>query len=169
MGSIENLTQQDAIKKLKELAEDIKMCMFCTTSFELPFETRPMGTQQVDDKGDIWFISGADSNKNSEIEEDAEVQLIYSKVSSSEYMTVYGHASIIRNREKTEELWNAFVKAWFPEGKNDPNLTLIRVRPYETYYWDTKDGKMVSLLKIAAAAITGKPNNDGGIQGKLVI
>lgn len=169
MGTIENLTQQDAIKKIKKLAEDIKMCMFCTKSFELPFETRPMATQQVDEKGDIWFISGADSGKNAEITEDGEVQLIYSKMASTEYMAVYGYANIIRNREKTEELWNVFIKAWFPEGKDDPNLTLIRVRPHITYYWDTKDGKMVTLLKIAAAAITGNVNNDGAVQGQLIV
>lgn len=169
MGSFENLTQQDALKKIKALAEDIKICMLCTKAIQLPFDARPMATQQVDEKGDIWFFSGADSIKNEEIEEDADVQLIYAKPSDSKFLTVYGHANIIRNSDKTEELWNSFVKAWFPEGKNDPNLTLIRVRPEVAHYWDTKDGKMISLLKIATAALTGKSNNDGGVEGNLLL
>ena len=166
MGDVKNLNQQEAIKKLKDLAEDIKTCMFCTNLADQPFETRPMGLQEVDENGDLWFFSAMESNKNEEILQDNRVQLIFADPGKAHFITIYGRAQILKDREKTEELWNVFVKAWFQEGKDDPSLTLIRVKPENAYYWDTKNGKMISLLKIAASVVSGK-EMDGGIEGKL--
>jgi len=36
-----------------------------------------------------------------------------------------------------DQLWNAFAKAWFQEGKDDPNISVIKIIPDEAYYWDT--------------------------------
>jgi len=168
MDNYQNLSNQEALDKLKELAEDVRMCMFCTAVKELPFQTRPMATQEVDAHGNIWFFSAADSDKNMEIKQDDQVQLLYAKQSDNHYLSVYGHADIIRDRTKTEELWNIFIKTWFQEGKDDPNLTLIRVRPESAYYWDTKHGRFISLLGLAASVISGK-TMDGSLEGNLII
>lgn len=166
MGEIKNLSQADALKKLKELAEDIGVCMFCTDLGRVPFQTRPMGTQKVDADGNIWFFSDASSDKNDEIRHDSDVQLIYSKVSDSHFLSVAGTASVSRDKAKIDELWNKMAEAWFKGGKDDPNLTVVCVKPREAYYWDTKNGKMISLIKIAVSAVTGV-QMDGGIEGKI--
>lgn len=168
MSNIQNLQQHEAIDKIRELAEKIGVCLFCTQSVELPFETRPMGTQQVDDEGNLWFFSSAGSHKNREIKQDDQVQLLYAKPDSAQFMAVYGTAVIVRDRQKIDELWNRLAEAYFPEGKDDPSLTLVCVKPQYAYYWDTQYGKMVSLLSIAAAAITGK-RSDTGIEGDLKV
>ena len=53
MGDFKNLNNEEAIAKLKKLAEDIKICMFCTDLTHVPFSTRPMGVQEVDEFGNI--------------------------------------------------------------------------------------------------------------------
>ena len=166
MSELKNLSDQKAIAKLKALAEDVKMCMFCTELTQLPINSRPMGLQEVDDFGNLWFISSRSSNKNFEISQDDRVQLFFSKSSDSHYLSVYGKATIYRDRAKIEELWSPMAKAWFEEGKDAPDVTLIKVAPEEVYYWDTKDGKLVSLLKIAASALTGL-QSDGGVEGNI--
>jgi general stress protein 26 len=60
------------------------------------------------------------------------------------------------------------VKAWFQEGKEDPNLALLKVQPSECYYWDSETGKMVQFLKMAASIVTGARLADGK-EGKLEI
>ncbi len=117
-------------------------------------------------KGDFWFFSRIDSNKNNEIKQDDHVQLLYAKPSDSHYLAVYGTADVFRDKEKAAELWTPMVKGWFDKGKDDPSITLIRVRPLHAYYWDTKDGKMITLLKVAVSALTGK-QMDGSIEGTL--
>jgi hypothetical protein len=38
----------------------------------------------------------------------------------------------------------------------------------ESYYWDTQDGKIMSMVKIVTAAVTGK-GMDGGVEGNLKV
>ena len=79
---------------------------------------------------------------------------------------MFGYAEVIKDRAKLEELWNPIAKAWFTEGKDDPEISILRVRPVDAYYWDTRTNKLVSLIKIAASAITGKTMDDG-IEGEI--
>lgn len=168
--STENLNHAEAIKKLKELSESAKFCMFCTDLETLPITARPMGLRETDAEGNMWFLSSEESNKNFEIKEDNRVQLFFMNNGSSEYLSVYGKAFIYKDKSTIEEKWTPIANAWFEEGKEDPKVTVIRVTPDETYYWDTKAGKLVSFLSFAAAAITGtKTDNSDGVEGKLNI
>lgn len=158
---------EHAIEKIKDLAED-QICLLCTYS-NGAIVSRPMGTQAVDADGTIWFMSKDSSEVNEQIQADEKVYLMYSNTGKQHYLSLAGTAEILRDRNKVEELWNPMAKAWFEEGKDDPSLTLIRVTPDEGHYWDTKNGKLVSMLKIAVAALAGGNKDDGGIDGDLKI
>jgi general stress protein 26 len=164
--SVKNLDHDKAIEKMKELVDHTNTCLFSTNFSKTPVQTRPMATQTVDDDGCFWFFSEDESNKNFELEKDSRVQLFYSNPGKSEYMTVFGRATIVNDREKIEELWTPIVKAWFKGGKDDPSLTLIQVSPEDAYYWDTKNNKMVSLVKIVGSMFSGKVMDDG-VEGTM--
>ena len=166
-GKVEHLSSQDAIEKMREIAKAANICMFVTKLENAPLSARPMATQEVDEEGNIWFFSGRTSEKNEHISGDPKVQLFYSHSSGYEYLSVYGTAEVIDDRSKTAELWTPIAKAWFKEGKNDPDLTLIKVTPLDAYYWDTKDNKMISLIKFAMGALGLNPKDDGGVEGRL--
>lgn len=164
--STENLTHTEAVKKIKELSENARICMFCTELDKLPINSRPMSLQETDDEGNLWFISGDTSNKNFEIRDDKRVQLFFMNNSDYEYLSVYGDATIYKDRSTIEDKWSPMAKAWFEDGKDDPNVSIIRVEPKETYYWNTKAGKLVSLFNFVAAAITGNTtDNSDGVEG----
>ena len=165
MGQTKDLQTEEGKKKIKELVEDIKTCMFCTNTEELPFNTRPMATVDVDEHGNLWFMSNIKSNKNDEIKDDQQVQLIYAKGGDSHFLSLSGKAFIIKDQAKIDEYWNMFAKAWF-DGKRDPDISLIKIVPDNAYYWDTVHGKMVSLIKIAISAVSGKTMDDG-VEGKI--
>jgi general stress protein 26 len=162
----EDLNNNEAIEKLTSLVKDIKTGLFCTELNHTPINSRPMSVQEVDDQGNLWFISSANSNKNFEILKDNQVQLFFANNSSSQYLSVYGTASIYKDQAIIDALWSPIAKAWFEEGKNDPNVTVIKVTPSDAYYWDTKDGKIISLIKMAGSAILGT-TSDIGVEGKL--
>ena len=165
MGEVQNLYEKEAIEKLKELADRIDFCLFCTGE-KLPVACRPMSTLKVDDDGFLYFFSSARSAKNKAVEDKDTVQLLYTNPQKFEFMDVYGSATVTRDMTLIDELWEDIHTAWFPEGKDDPTLTVIIVKPEMGYYWDTKAGVMVSFLKIITAAATGK-TMDGGIEGEL--
>ena len=164
MSDIQNLHQEEAISKIRELAEG-QICLFCTMpAGELI--SRPMGTQQVDDQGALWFLSRKGSSKDEQINAEDTVYLQYVDTGKHHYLSLKGSASIVNDRSKLDELWDPMAKAWFTEGKDDPSISIIRVDPEVGHYWDTKNGKLLSMLRIAVAAVTGN-KGDGGIEGDL--
>ncbi|MDO5654708.1 MAG: pyridoxamine 5'-phosphate oxidase family protein [Flavobacteriaceae bacterium] len=168
--SEKNYYNREAIQKLKELAEDARICMMCTQLDAKPMAARPMTVQEVDEQGIIWFISGKDSDKNYQLQKDSELQLFFANNGSSEYLSIYGHAEIYADRETIEEHWSAMANAWFEEGKDDPNVSIIGVNPKDVRYWDTKHGKFVDMALMLYAAVTGSDTGtQGGEEGKLEI
>ena len=164
----EDLNNKEAVDKLISMVKDINVAIFCTELTKTPLQSRPMSVQDVDDQGNLWFISSSTSNKNFEILKDSQVQLFFANNSSSQYISIYGNATIYKDQDKIDELWSPVIKAWFEDGKNDPRVTVIKVTPSDAYYWDTKDGKIISLLKMAGSAIFGT-TSDVGVEGKLNI
>lgn len=167
MGDTQHLTANKAVEKIREIANDANICMFVTDLTTLPLHARPMATQQVDDDGNIWFMSDRTSIKDSEIKHDDRVQLFYSNTGNYEYLSIFGRAELINDKNKIDELWTPMAKTWFKEGKDDPDIELIKVTPEDAYYWDTKNNKLVSLIKFAMGAIGITPKDDGGVEGTL--
>jgi len=166
MSSVNNLANEAGIEKLKGLAKHADICMFVTDLTSIPLTARPMSTADVDDEGNLWFFSKLGSDKNIDITRDNRVQLFYSNKANSEFLSVFGYAELWHNSKKIEELWTPMVKAWFTEGKDDPSITIIKVTPADAYYWDSKDNRVVSLIKMAVGAVTGK-TVDEGVEGKI--
>lgn len=169
MSNTKDLNHNEAIYKLKELVVEINICLFCTNlKIDDGATCRPMGAQNVCDQGNIWFFSEVKSDKNEEIKKNKHVQLFFSHPGKSSYLVVNGEAEIIVDRQKTEELWTPIVKIWFPEGKDDPNISIIKVTPTTAYYWDTDGNRMINFLKMAASVATGT-NLVSGMQGELKV
>jgi len=164
--AIKNLTQQDAINKLKELAEDARVCMMSTQLDQRPVSARPMYLQEVDDDGVLWFISNKNSDKNFELKKDSETQLYFMNNGRSEYLSVYGNAAIYTDQKCIDAHWSIMANAWF-DGKEDDDVSIIGIRPKNIKYWDTKHGKLVDMAYMMYSAITGDRSKDGGVQGEL--
>lgn len=163
-----NLHGDEALAKIKELCEN-KSCFFCTNiTTGRAFDTRPMHVQKIDDKGVFWFLSASDSLKDKELQKDSAVQLLFQGSAYSDFVNIYGHASITKDKGKIDELWEPIYKTWFTDGKDDPRISVIALTPEEGYYWDTKHGKLVSFVKQIAGAIAGKTLDDS-IEGTLTV
>jgi general stress protein 26 len=156
MSEVKHLHSKEAIAKLKKLVLDIKTCFFCThIEEEAGAYCRPMATQEVDEWGNIWFLSDKGSDKNCEIQEDSKVQLFYADPGKNNFIAINGHAEELFDKQKTDDLWTPLAKTWLREGKDDPNISLIRVKPESAYYWDTKGNRMINFIKMLASAATG--------------
>ncbi|RYY06491.1 MAG: general stress protein [Sphingobacteriaceae bacterium] len=167
--NLKNLAGTEALKKMKEIAEETQTCFFCTDiKTGSPLAIRPMAVQKVDDEGNLWFLSSNDSNKNQEIKQDDHVHLLFQESHYSGFLNVYGDAYISEDKAKIKELWKPVLKAWFTEGEDDPRITVIKVVPTEAYYWDNKHGNTIAFLKQAASAVVGKTFDDS-VEGELKI
>ena len=164
-----NLNRQEAIKKIKELTEKAESCFFCTAvGIGESGGSRPMSVQEVDDEGNLWFLSASDSHKNQEIAIQPEVRLYFQGSAHSDFLQLNGTAEISRDKAKIKKLWKPLLKTWFTEGENDPRITAIKVLPAGGYYWDTKHGNAVAGIKMLVGAVLGKTLDDS-IEGKLKV
>jgi len=163
----EDLFGPKAAEKIKELTNKTDTCHFCTriTTGE-PLKVRPMSVQKVDD-GIFWFLSADDSNKNADIEVDPNVHLLFQGSAHSGFLSVYGTATISKDKEIIKELWEPLLKTWFTEGEDDPRITAIKVEAKEGYYWDNKHGNTVAFAKMLVGAALGKTLDDS-IEGELI-
>lgn len=152
--STENLYNEEAKKKIKEMAEDIDFTMMATNLKKTPLHMIPMSTKKVDDHGNIWFLSNKNSTHNQNILEDSNLHLVYTDKGDMQFLNIYGTATITTDRNMIDELYGKSDDAWF-HGKDDPNITVISVKPTEAFYWDPKNGKLVTLVKMGVGAITG--------------
>lgn len=163
----ENLHGADAIKKIKEVVDKSESCFFCTAvAMAGSSGARPMAVRQVDDAGNLWFLSPIDSHKNDEIKIDPKVRLYFQASSHSYFLELNGQAAIYQDRAKIAELWEPLLKTWFTEGKHDPRITAIKVTPLDGYYWNTKHGNIVAGAKMLIGAATGK-HMDDSVEGSL--
>lgn len=162
-----NLSNEEAAKKFKKLVNDINVCMFITNDQDND-HTRPMATIDIEDNGTLWFFTDVRSIKVEEVSNSQAVHLVYAHPGKESYLDVWGNASVLTDKQAIKDKWSPIVKAWFPDGVNDPNISLLKVEPRDVYYWDAETGKMISFLKIAASAVTGKKLAEGA-EGKLAV
>ena len=165
----EDLTGPAAVEKLKEIVKSAPNCFFCTVVRTGDSSGAwPMNVRDVDDDGNLWFLSASDSHKNKELALDPFVTLYFQGSEHSDFMQVKGRATITTERGKIKELWTKIVETWFTEGQDDPRITVIKVTPSDGYYWDTKHGTAVAGVKMLLGAVL-RQTLDDSIQGQLEV
>ena len=130
---------------------------------------RPMQIAGVDADSRVWFFTALESGKVEEIALDTHVAVVCQK-NRDLYVSLTGKASVLRDPAKVEELWKEPFKAWFPGGKDDPQLSLVSVTPEEGEYWDNEGFRKIKYLFEAAKAYAKgtKPEIEEGEQhGKV--
>ena len=139
--------------------------MFTTVDRHGRLRSRPLSTLDTDAQeggvAELWFFTSVDSGKVDEIGDARQVNLAYSDPTHQRYISVSGTATISRDRERIRRLWSPILKAWFPEGVEDPTLVLIHVRVVQAEYWDAPSGAAVNAIGIAKAIIKGERYEPG--------
>lgn len=165
MSNKNDLKDKDGIEKLKNLIEESKVVMMATRLDKIPFSVCPMTLQEIDDQGDIWFLSSKDSSHFHDITYDNRVQVIYLDEKNQTYISIFGTATHIEDIKKVEDLWNPIMNNWYKD-KNDANLTLLNLNIENAFYWDYDENKLVSFFKMISTSVSdGK--TDIGEKGRI--
>jgi len=152
--------RQDDNEKIWSLIKDARIAML-TSERDGRLFSRPMGASQKAFDGSLWFFTHKSSPKVAEVEAHREVNVSYASASDNSYVSLSGRAVIVEDRAAIDEHWSEWVKPWFPGGKDDPDLALIRVDVDTAEYWDAPGSKMVVAFDYIKARITGKAPDMG--------
>lgn len=151
---------ESAIKDLRAKISSIRFGMLTTLNDDQSLSSRPMTQQALESSGILWFFISDTSQLATDIHRHPKINVTFAKPSDSVYVAISGHAEVIKFKEKAAELWNPAVAAWFPEGLDDPHLSLIKLSIYNAEYWDSRTNKMMQIFASAKAAIIGEPPTD---------
>ena len=145
----------DNMTRVAKLVEEIKFAMLTTHGLDGTLHSRPMTTLQMDNDGFLWFFTGLDSAKIGDIDAQYQVNLAYARSDKQDYLSITGTAEVERDRRKMESLWTPWLKPWFQDGLDDPNLVLLKVRMDEADYWDAPGSAVKRLYGLAKGMMTG--------------
>ena len=157
----------EGAEKLYSLIKDVKICMMTTQEPDGSLHSRPMWNQDADTAGDLWFFTKLQSPKVTEISKDRQVNLAYADPDEQHYVSISGVAEVVRDKARIDEKWSEPLRAWFPDGKDDPAIALIRVKPVRGEYWDSPSSTLVHLYGYVKATLTGQPPTELGEQKKV--
>jgi general stress protein 26 len=143
-------TQEQA--KLNELLHHFEVGVLVTQSADGDLHARPMAIAQVDDDCTTWFVTSRSSPKIEEVHQSSRAHVVCQRGASA-FLSMSGEAAVVDDRAKLDGLWKGAYEPWFPQGKDDPDLTLLRVTPDQGEYWDGRGMRGVKYVIEAARAV----------------
>jgi len=154
--------RENDLEKLRELVKDIDFCMLTTVDEGGDLHSRPMSSNgDIDADGDIWFFTNTSSHKVSEIAKLPKVNVSFADPDNQRYVSVSGTAQLVRDPAKVDELWRPEFKIWFPEGKDDPEIGLLRITLEKAEYWDSPSSTIGYVLSFVSSVVTGEEPDMG--------
>jgi general stress protein 26 len=151
---------ETATSKLWGMIKEIRIAMLTSDDGGL-LRSRPMGISQRSFDGTLWFFTRADSHKVDEVQQDERVGVSFADPAQQTYVSMSGHARLIRDLDVIKEHWREGVRIWFPRGTHDPDIALLRVDVETAEYWDAPASAMVFVAGYAKAFLTGRPPHPG--------
>lgn len=153
-------------KHLNELLESFDTAMLLTRDGDQN-HARPMAIADIEGANTVWFVTSNDSPKAEEIRSDARVSATFQ--SNRRFVALSGTSSLVRDRARIDALWKESWKVWFPKGKEDPSIALIKVNVEDAEFWDNAGGKGIRYVFEAAKALLSgeRPDPVPGAHGRV--
>jgi general stress protein 26 len=154
-----SIPEAEKHSRLMELLSHFETAMLVTRAGE-QMRARPLSIAESGEDGAVYFSTAIDSPKVAELEADPHVNVVMQD--GRRFVSLSGTARVVRDRALIERLWKPSWKVWFPKGKDDPSLCLLRVDPTEAGYWDMSGSRGVRyVFEMAKAYVTGsRPPSD---------
>jgi general stress protein 26 len=153
--------QGNDVDRLWSLIRDVEVAMLTTEDGGV-LRSRPMAAAERDGDATLWLFTRASSHKVSELARDERVNLSYAAPSSQTYVSVSGTATLVRDPAAVAARWRESLRVWFPKGREDPDIALLRVTIEQAEYWDAPSSTMLHAIGYVTAALTGEPPHPGG-------
>jgi general stress protein 26 len=141
----------DTQKHLYDLVKHYSTALVITHRADGRAHAWPMAVAQLEPGLDAYFSTSIGSPKVGEIERDPRVAIAFQ--GTGEDAIIYGTATIVHDRALIQKLWSESWRLWFPRGKDDPSLCLVRFEPEEGEYWDRSGTEGVRFLFEAGKAL----------------
>jgi len=144
---------------VRQALEEFSTVMLLTGGMGKDLRTalaRPMSIAHREEDGSLWFITGHESERT----EDARASGLghITCQSSTRFVSLSGRVEASRAPADIDTAWSKMAEAWFPKGKSDPRVAVLKFHPEVAELWDMSGAKGLRyLLETGKALITGEP------------
>jgi len=129
-----------------------------------PHHFQPMTAFCEPEAGEIWFFSRADTDLAREVSHGPrKAMLVIQSRDREAQACIGGDLTIEMDREKIAKWWSPMVSAWYPEGRDDPDLRLIRLKCQDARLWLSEAGPIRYAWEVARANMTGRQPDVGDV------
>jgi general stress protein 26 len=162
------MSETDPQKHLYELLKDFSNAMLVSRDANGHLHARPMAIADLRPDADAYFATSINTPKVAEVQNAPDVLVSFQ--SATQFASVRGTATIVRDRQVIDRLWSEEWRVWFPEGKDAPDLCLIKVDAQEGEFWDNSGQHGLKyVFEGLKAVIKGEKleNDKGGAHAKI--
>ena len=116
---------------------------------------QPMTAFREEETGTIWFFTRDDTDFARDVAVGGQQGMFtYQAKDQKVQACIHGALSIDHDRERIDRYWNPVVAAWYPDGKDDPHLTLIRFDGDAGRVWVSDKGVLGFGYQVLKANLT---------------
>lgn len=142
-----------------DIIERVGSCMF-TTHYSNGLRARPLEARPDRKASLIWFVTDSRSRKEQDVESEHDVGLVFVDAGANIYLSITARAKVRSDPTKAAEIWKTTDNVWW-RGPDDPNVCLLRVRPFTAELWDGPASKAISAFAFVKAKVTGEKPDFG--------
>ena len=122
---------------------------------------QPMAPQVDPLRKTVWFYTNKDTDLAVAALNSPAAKLCLVSNDRDFHASLDGILSIQHDPATIEQFWSPVVAAWYPNGKDDPGLTLLAFKPSSAGLWASTDSAVKFGWEIAKANITGQQPDVG--------
>lgn len=151
-------THDETIETVRGIVKDAHIAMLTTVAADGRLVSRPMGVQDVDFDGDLWFFTDGDSDKVRQVRAGSGANVSFA--ASTSWLSVSGPAEVVTDLATITDRWSRSAEAWFPDGPTTPGVALVVVHGETAEYWEGP-GRAATVLSLLKSKVKGE-RYDGG-------
>jgi general stress protein 26 len=146
----------DGRKHLYDVVSDFDVAMLVTHTPNA-IHARPMAIARLNDCLGVYLVTDINSLKVDEIGANPNATLTFQ--SAKQFASIRGELAVLHDRKLLiEQMWKEAWKVWFPGGKSDPHIALLKFSAHEGEFWDNAGTHGLRYVYEAAKAyVTGEP------------
>ena len=122
---------------------------------------QPMTAFCERDGAQIWFFTRNDTDLARATERGRQAMFIVQAKDQGFQACVGGRLVQEFDTARMQRYWNPVVAAWYPEGQNDPHLTMLRLDVSDARVWLSETNPVAFGFQIVKANMTGKEPHVG--------
>ena len=130
------------------------------------YHAQPMTAFRDGETSTIWFFTRDDTDlaRDAGVGSGQSAMFHYGSKDQNVWACIHGELSVHgHDRDVIDRYWNPVLAAWYPDGKDDPNLTILRFDADDGRVWVNEGGLFRFAYEIAKANVTKTLPDSGDV------